>query len=102
MISDLSLGLTAKVGQTAGYSTIDTSVSAVRRWTVLKIVFSSLNFLVGEASTCLRNGGRMARSRAFFMIKATELTSLCLIQEVTRRGDKQLTPGAGALSREEG
>lgn len=38
------LGLISKVGQTAKCSTIDTSVSAVKRWIVLKIVFSFLNF----------------------------------------------------------
>lgn len=38
------LGLISRVRQTTGCSTIDTSVSAVKRWMVLKIVFSSLNF----------------------------------------------------------
>lgn len=38
------LGLISKVGQTAKRSTIDTSVSAVKRWIILKIVFSFLNF----------------------------------------------------------
>ena len=37
-------GLISKVGQTAKCSTIDTLVSAVKRWIVLKIGLSFLNF----------------------------------------------------------
>lgn len=63
-------GLISKVGQTAKCSTIDTLVSAVKRWIVLKIGFSFLNFWsVKLASTCLPNCGRIARSHALFMIK---------------------------------
>lgn len=36
---------------------------------VFKMVFSFLNFLVSEASTCLLKGGRVTKSHPLFMIK---------------------------------
>lgn len=92
----------SEAGQTAGRSTIDTSVSAVRRWTVLKTAFSFLSFWSAMLALVCGTVEEWQGHTRFFHDEATE-PSLCLVQE-RPVGEREhgVPTGAGALFKGEG